>query len=210
MLSYRIRNVLVCVVALLLSGLQVHAAEAQTPTSQAPRVLEMKDSNGAADAVDWLDDQGDASAKEIEWDDLIPADWQPETLMKDFDAANLSDGDPKAQQLLDKLKTLWDKAPVVKALEGQHVKLAGFVVPLEMDEKKIDQFLLVPYFGACIHVPPPPASQTVYVVTRQGKGYQGRLFDVVWVTGTMRVERLTSDLGDAGYRLEDASVTPYE
>jgi uncharacterized protein len=71
------------------------------------------------------------------------------------------------------------------------------------------QFLLVPYYGACIHVPPPPANQTVHVLTREGTAFNGRLFDTVWVTGTMRVEHLSSELAEAGYRLEDASVTPY-
>jgi hypothetical protein len=79
-----------------------------------------------------------------------------------------------------------------------------------MDAEKIDQFLLVPYYGACIHVPPPPANQTVHVLTREGMAFEGQLFDTVWVTGTMRVERMSSELADAGYRLEDATVEPYE
>jgi len=160
--------------------------------------------------VTWLGDTEGLDAKEIDWDALIPADWQPEVLMQQYNADEISDDDPRAQQLLDKLKILWDKAPVVPALEGQRVKLPGFVVPLEMDAKSIDQFLLVPYYGACIHVPPPPANQTVHVVTREGKAFEGQLFDVVWVTGTMRVEHLSSELAEAGYRLEDASVVPYE
>lgn len=111
---------------------------------------------------------------------------------------------------LTRLKALWDNAPVVPALAGRRVKVPGFVVPLEMYATKIDQFLLVPYYGACIHVPPPPANQTVHVVTGEGKAFEGQLFDVVWVTGTMRVERLSSDLAEAGYRLESATVVPFE
>ncbi|MCB1786384.1 MAG: DUF3299 domain-containing protein [Gammaproteobacteria bacterium] len=150
-------------------------------------------------------------AAEIEWDALVPADWQPEKLMAEYNEGELSDSDPRAQQLLDKLKALWKDAPVVHELEGRRVKIPGFVVPLEMDErKKIDQLLLVPYYGACIHVPPPPANQTIYVVLRDGKDYQGELFDVVWVTGTIHVERLSSELAEAGYRIDDALVTPYE
>ena len=160
--------------------------------------------------VTWVDDPGDASPKEIDWEALIPEDWQPEALMAGVDIENLSDDDPRAQELLDKLRALWNEAPVVPALEGQRVKLPGFVVPLEMDAKRIDEFLLVPYYGACIHVPPPPANQTVHVVTAEGKAFEGQLFDVVWVTGTMRVERLSSDLAEAGYRLQDATVVPYQ
>ncbi len=163
-----------------------------------------------SEPVTWLDDGNDTDAREIDWDALIPEDWQPETLMSDYDVDNMSDDDPRAQELLNKLKALWDEAPVVPTLEGQRVKLPGFVVPLEMDAEKIDQFLLVPYYGACIHVPPPPANQTVHVVTLEDKAFEGGLFDVVWVTGTMRVERSSSELAEAGYRLEEASVVPYD
>jgi hypothetical protein len=191
---------------------QLQAASQAAPVAQPDisQPLSVEDLAPNDEPLTRLGDTGDGNAKEIDWDALIPEDWRPETLMGDVDIENLSDDDPRAQQLLDKLKALWDQAPVVPALEGQQVKLPGFVVPLEMDEKEIDQFLLVPYYGACIHVPPPPANQTVYVVTREGKAFEGQLFDVVWVTGTMRVERLSSDLAEAGYRLENAVVAPFE
>ncbi len=147
---------------------------------------------------------------ELDWDALIPADWRPEKLMADYDADNLSDDDPRAQELMDKLMALWKESPVVPDLDGKLVKLPGFVVPLEMSTETIGEFLLVPYFGACIHVPPPPANQTVYVVTDKGQEYPGRLFDTVWVTGTLKVEHLSSDLGEAGYRMQAARVKPYE
>ncbi len=191
---------------------QVQAASQTAPVAQPqlPQSPGLEELAPNEEPVTWLNDTGDVNAKEIDWDALIPEDWRPENLMGDVDIENLSDDDPRAQQLLDKLKALWDKAPVVPALEGQRVKLPGFVVPLEMDATKIDQFLLVPYYGACIHVPPPPANQTVHVVTGEGKAFEGQLFDVVWVTGTLRVERLSSDLAEAGYRLENVSVVPYE
>jgi len=69
---------------------------------------------------------------------------------------------------------------------------------------------LVPYYGACIHVPPPPANQTVYVNAEPGRGTRPKLFDVVWVTGTLRVERVESELAAAGYALEAIKVEPYD
>lgn len=142
--------------------------------------------------VTWLDDTGDVNAKEIDWAALIPEDLRPDVLLDQYSAGEISDDDPRTQQLLDKLNALRSQAPVVPALEGQRVKLPGFVVPLEMDATKIDQFLLAPSYGACIHVPPPPANQTIHVLTREGKAFEGQLFDTVWVTGSMRVERLSS------------------
>jgi hypothetical protein len=179
----------------------------QPPARQTLAVAELVPDE---EPVTWLDEADESAVTEIEWDALIPEDWRPETLFDDAEIEYLNDDDPRAEALLEKLKRLWDEAPVVAELGGQRVKLPGFVVPLEMDATKIDEFLLVPYFGACIHIPPPPANQIVHVVMRDGKAFEGQLFDTVWVTGTMQIERLSSDLGDAGYRMDEATVTPYE
>ncbi|WPL19603.1 hypothetical protein Thiowin_04740 [Thiorhodovibrio winogradskyi] len=149
-------------------------------------------------------------AEELTWDDLLPADWQPEKLLEDFDAEDIPDEDPRAADLMKKLEDLWKHAPMVPELDGRRVRLPGFVVPLNLEAKHIEQFLLVPYFGACIHVPPPPANQTVFVSTREHKPYLGGLFDTVWVEGKMQVDTTDSALGSAGYRIDQARVTPYE
>jgi hypothetical protein len=147
---------------------------------------------------------------DLEWDDLIPADWRPDKLFEQYDVDSIDDDDPRADELLDRLRTLWAEAPIVEALDGRSVRLPGFVVPLTTDATEIREFLLVPYFGACIHVPPPPPNQTVYVVTTEDGAYRGELFDTVWVTGTMHIERFSNDLGEAGYRIEAVDVSPYE
>lgn len=152
----------------------------------------------------------DSDSIELDWDVLVPADWRLDKLMDEYDVDNLSDDDPRARELMEKLMTFWKEAPVVYDYDGKIVKLPGFVVPLEIDAKAIQEFLLVPYYGACIHTPPPPANQTVYVVTEEDKAYQGELFDTVWVTGKMTVEKLSSELGDAGYRIEAMKVEPFQ
>ncbi len=189
---------------------QAYAAAPGASASQASPEPPANEVTPVNEPVIQVDEARGTDIRELEWEALIPEDWRPDVLMDQYNADELSDDDPRAQQLLDKLKALWSEAPVVQALEGQRVKLPGFVVPLEMDAKKIDQFLLVPYYGACIHVPPPPANQTVHVVTDEGRAFEGGLFDTVWVTGTLRVESVSSELAEAGYRLENASVVPYE
>jgi hypothetical protein len=81
---------------------------------------------------------------------------------------------------------------------------------MRLDLLSLGEFLLVPYYGACIHVPPPPANQTVHVVTAKGGEYHGGLFDTVWVSGTLKTQSPSSELGEAGYRLEAVRVEPYE
>ncbi len=149
-------------------------------------------------------------AQELDWDSLIPADWQPDTLLGQYDANSLEDDDPRAKELLNKLKQLWAEAPVVPELDGKLVRLPGFVVPLEADTSKIAEFLLVPYYGACIHVPPPPANQTVYVRLPPELAFEGQTFDTVWVTGILKVTPTNSELADAGYRIEATAIAPYE
>jgi hypothetical protein len=98
-------------------------------------------------------------------------------------------------------------APVVEALAGKRVHIGGYVVPLNFDATRVTDFLLVPFVGACIHVPPPPANQIVYVKVEQGFDVKGT-FDPVWVTGTLKVTPTFTGLADAGYSLEAEKVEP--
>jgi hypothetical protein len=91
--------------------------------------------------------------------------------------------------------------PVVESLDGKRVHIGGYVVPLDFDATTIKEFLLVPFVGACIHVPPPPANQIVYVKSEKGFQVQG-MFDPVYVTGTLKVSMTSTGLADAGYSLE--------
>ena len=152
------------------------------------------------------------SVVELEWEALIPNDWKPVSpfeKLTDDQLNQLTDGSPIANELYDQLNEIRNSAPVVEALNGKLVKLPGFVVPLEFDGTEVSEFLLVPYFGACIHVPPPPANQIVYVKSQKKVPIDG-LFDVVWVTGRLNTLRFNSDLGEAGYTLEASDVVPYE
>ena len=72
-----------------------------------------------------------ASPKEIDWDDLIP--W----------TSVFSPGEVKFN----------------KSLVDKEVKIPGYVLPLDMYGRGVNTFLLVPYIGACIHVPPPAPNQ---------------------------------------------------
>ena len=101
-----------------------------------------------------------------------------------------------------------DQPPrVVAELDGKRVKIGGYVVPLDFESTTVKEFLLVPFVGACIHVPPPPANQIVYVKTKDGFEI-GAAFDPVTVTGTMKTETAFTGLADAGYSIDAESVEP--
>lgn len=101
-------------------------------------------------------------------------------------------------------------APVVEALHGRRVRIPGYVVPLDMDESgRVREFLLVPWFGACIHVPPPPSNQIVHVHTATPLQLDA-LWQPFWISGELRVEASSSELAEAGYRMQAERIRPYE
>jgi hypothetical protein len=146
--------------------------------------------------------------REIQWDDLIPKDWDPMAAFKGLNMSRLKDSDPKAIEALEKMKAAWAEAPVEPSLDGKRVKLAGFVVPLERKGDAVLELLLVPYFGACIHTPPPPANQIVHVVLK--KPEEGlKTMGAFWVSGTLSLQRGDSSMGIYGYRMTGERLDAY-
>ena len=152
---------------------------------------------------------GKASFREINWDDLIPADWDPQKFFADLDLDALQDNDPRAAEVMARMRAEWDRAPVVDRFSGQQVRIPGFVVPLESDGKTIREFLLVPYFGACVHVPPPPANQLIHVIPDKPVP-AGLNMSPVWVNGVLNVGRVESEMGSAGYQMRGIRVEEYK
>lgn len=149
--------------------------------------------------------------KELGWDDLIPEEWLPDpVLIEKYNNGEIDDKDPRIIALRIRMEELQKRAPVNKKLDGKTIKLPGFVVPLEGDGKKVSEFLLVPYHGACIHVPPPPSNQTVFVKMKDGSAKVRRLFDTVMITGTMKIEKVKHDIAEAGYTLYADKVESFE
>jgi hypothetical protein len=147
---------------------------------------------------------------DLKWDDLMPKDWvpvDPFAALTEEQLYDLSDEDPLALKALDDARAAWSSAPVVGALDGKTVRLPGYMLPLEFDGTEVREFLLVPYFGACVHVPPPPSNQIVFVTSETPVA--SGMFDPVYVTGVLRAEASLSDLAAAGYRLEAQEVGPY-
>lgn len=97
----------------------------------------------------------------------------------------------------------------VAGLDGQRVRLPGFIVPLDFESgNRLTNFLLVPYYGACIHTPPPPPNQIVYVEgTINFK--EDDMWLPFWIEGVMRTSAFENDLGDAAYTLELSQIKPY-
>ncbi|MDR1039661.1 MAG: DUF3299 domain-containing protein [Deltaproteobacteria bacterium] len=142
------------------------------------------------------------------WDELVDPGWDPAAIFQELGIDKMRDDDPGAEEAVREFMARWAQAPINKAMGGKRIKIPGFVVPLDLESTEIKEFFLVPYFGACIHVPPPPPNQIVFVRSNQALDGIG-VMDVVWVYGMMRAERFQTDLGDAGYTLPADKVEPY-
>ncbi|MFO0106297.1 MAG: DUF3299 domain-containing protein [Burkholderiales bacterium] len=149
-----------------------------------------------------------AAVRTLTWEQLIPAGWDPFKELKALNLDSLKDNDPRAEEALKKIRKMWDNAPINPSVLGLSVRLPGYVVPLEDLPEGMKEFLLVPYFGACIHSPPPPANQIVHVVLAK-PAKRLRLMDVVWVTGPLSATQTDSHMGVASYRIEARQVAPY-
>lgn len=152
---------------------------------------------------------GKSTYKTTDWDDLLPKDWDPMAAFKGINLDKLDDADPRAAEALASMRRAWDAAPVNQAMNGQSIRIPGFVVSLDGGPGELREFLLVPYFGACIHVPPPPANQIIHVMPdKPVKGVKN--MEAVWVSGKLSIGRADTPMGNAGYLIQAKDVVKYK
>ncbi|MDR2340131.1 MAG: DUF3299 domain-containing protein [Deltaproteobacteria bacterium] len=143
------------------------------------------------------------------WDDLVDPSWDPEKIFKELGIDQMTDDDPRAEQVLAQFLERWNNAPINPKMNGKPVRIPGFVVPLDFSGAEMREFFLVPFFGACIHVPPPPPNQIIHVTSEKGlKGIEA--MEIVWVYGKLLTERYESgEMGAAGYSIPADLVEIY-
>ena len=147
----------------------------------------------------------------LQWEDLVAvADGRgleagsvPRGIVQHDDIDGLYTGTPLAGLLgrADAAST----AALRHDLHGSRVELAGYLLPLAFEGFAVTEFLLVPFVGACIHVPPPPANQIVLVDHAPGIEVRG-LFEPVRVAGRLTAEPVSVDLAEVGYRIDAERV----
>ncbi|WP_027670794.1 DUF3299 domain-containing protein [Rheinheimera baltica] len=161
---------------------------------------------------------GSVSAAEvttIEWTDLMPEEdlkalQQMPEVQHDYSQPspfddNYQGDDPAAQQW----QQILSSAKVVEKYNNTKVRVPGFIVPLEFDsEQNVTSFFLVPYFGACIHVPPPPPNQIIFVSGAKNLKAD-MIYSPFWISGTLTTEVMTHDLGQSAYSIKADTIEEY-
>ncbi len=156
----------------------------------------------------------------IEWVNLMPEDdleallnppdylddiedgSEQDRLNSQFKSATPSAEDDRYQQALKSTR-------IMPEFDNQKIRIPGYIVPLEFGKNQlVTRFFLVPYFGACIHVPPPPPNQIIYGV--YDKGFKlNHLQEAFWLTGLLRTTLTENDVATSAYTLQVADIKPY-
>lgn len=158
---------------------------------------------------------------EIEWTALMPSD-DLEALLNapdffdEIEEGSRNDsldmlltGDPEDPRTARYLQALGSMS-IVEEYDQKRIRIPGFIVPLVSDEKQnITEFFIVPYFGACLHLPPPPPNQILHVKTDKKVRLNG-LQDAFWFEGQVNIETTSNLLGKSAYTLKLENISPYE
>ena len=151
---------------------------------------------GAALALPWAAMAASDEVRTLTWDDLLPPGSRAPPQVISHSGAPIFDDFPYSVN-----------AETVPELAGVRARLPGFVVPLDTVDGKVASLLLVPYFGACIHQPPPPPNQIVHVRFAEPVVLES-MYAPVWITGVMKLEHY-SGLAESGYAMDGQGMEEY-
>ncbi|MCO7224265.1 DUF3299 domain-containing protein [Pleionea sp. CnH1-48] len=164
--------------------------------------------------------QAAVSYKTVEWVDLIPEDDLNALLEPPSYITDVEDGSPDDQidsQIQNAIASANDdryqqalaSTRIMPEMNNQTIRIPGFIVPLEFNEQQaVTQFFLVPFFGACIHVPPPPPNQIIFVDYPQGLDLES-LYEPFWISGTLTTSLIENEMATAAYRMQMNSYEVY-
>lgn len=149
------------------------------------------------------------------WSALLPKDFSTDALLKKFQKDldrldQLPEESEEGLKIVERIQAELDNIPTNPKWDGKWISLPGYIAPLETQNAVVTRFLLVPYFGACIHVPPPPVNQTILVEMKQKHGIALHLSEYPFMmTGKLSLDKTKTDIGNAGYHLKQATAEVY-
>lgn len=150
----------------------------------------------------------DAPAETLSWRDLMP-----EEELEALEALNDGSADPSLMARFTGQSPVAEQMGtfnVVEDLDQLIVRMPGYILPLDYaTQGEASEFLLLPYHGACVHYPPPPPNQIVYLRSPEPIRFNS-LWEPVWVEGRMELQRIDTDLAASAYSMTVRSVTPYQ
>lgn len=158
--------------------------------------------------------------EKVEWIDLMPKDnldalMNPPSYISDVEEGSFED--QISNELQNTIATANDdryqqamiSTEIIPEMDGKPIQIPGFIVPLEFsDDQTVTEFFLVPFFGACIHVPPPPPNQVIFVKAPQGLELKA-LYDPFWISGVLKTSLVENEVATAAYTMQLQSYELY-
>ena len=168
-------------------------------------------------------DQGAQSSQHmtIQWADLLPQDEVDILANPPSYISDIEDGSPEDQigsqvynsialEMEDRYQQALVSTRIKPEMDGRAVRIPGFIVPLEFDgEQIITEFFLVPYFGACLHMPPPAPNQIIHVKYEKGLELEA-LYYPFWISGVLTASLVENDMATAAYAIKMDSYEAYQ
>lgn len=151
------------------------------------------------------------AGKTIDWIDLLPMKVNREALMEHYADLIIQRLDPAADPSLQaNIMAEFAQAPTNPDLEHNTIRLAGYMLVLASHEDRITEFLLVPYSGAGLHQPAPPANQMILVrVQPEQTLLTSQEYESVWVEGQLQIQSNTTASAPVNYLIDPAQVRLY-
>lgn len=150
---------------------------------------------------------------DLEWVDLLnQTDLeamlnQPELSHEGYGWEDQLQGSDSSEAYLNSLESVEVNPEII----DKRVMIPGFIVPTVYDaDRRVTEFFLVPFFGACIHLPPPPPNQIIYVTYEPGVPLKN-FYDAYVVHGLLTSDIVRNDTATSAYRIhaEDVSLYSY-
>lgn len=162
-----------------------------------------------------------AQYREVEWTELMPKEdlaalLDPPDFLNGIEDGSQQDSvsalnqreitDQKAKRYREALSST---QPIAE-FDQQAIRIPGYIVPLaQNEERRVTSFFVVPYFGACLHMPPPPPNQILFVNYNDGIELQ-HLQQPFWFEGKLEIEISERDIGTSAYTLHIDNYQLYE
>ena len=157
----------------------------------------------------------------IAWSDLLPQDEidilsNPPSYITDVedgsaeDQLNSSMNNSIVVEMEDRYQQALVSTRVKSEMDGRAIRIPGFIVPIEFNgDQTITEFFLVPYFGACLHMPPPAPNQIIYVKSATGLKLEA-LYYPFWISGDLQASLVKNDMATAAYSMEMVNYEAYQ
>lgn len=218
MINVRVTGIICCMFGLLACS---EREAKNSPDELFPATSDTKVVTGKPGSAPAKPKNSGVSYTRVDWQDLLPKQDLDALLNPPASLQDIQDGsaaDSYTSKIKSRAPTKNDNryqqalsSKIIKPeFNNRAIRIPGFMVPVEFnDEQTVTTFFLVPFFGACLHMPPPPPNQIIYAEYEPGIKLDS-LQDPFWIEGTLSTTLVENDMATAAYSMTVDSISKYQ